>query len=436
MRVALYARVSTSEQAKFGQSIETQLYYLREWAAKNAHVIVGEYVDAGISGKKPPSKRPALSRLFDDLESGLDIDALLFCKLDRFFRSVKLYYQAMETLEKHKVAWKAIQEDYETITASGRMKVNIMLSVAENEADRTSERIKVVFDRKIAKGEPIGGNTQMPLGYEVKDKQIVLSDAAEAVKAFFDHYEKTASIHGSMDYMREEQGIPIVMSTARKMLRNRAYTGQYRDNPHFYPQIITPGQFERVQQILASRSTRRNPTNRVYLFSGLVNCKECGRNFVGAMSGGHYYYRCQRAILNHLCVNHKHLSETALEEWLLANIETEFDKTVTAQVQPKQKQKKIDTAAVQKKLDRLKDLYVDGLITKEQYLVDYNKLTPLLQADIEPPCRDYEATREIIRENLRPSYAKLTRENKRILWRSIIERIEVDADGNREIFFK
>lgn len=145
MRVALYVRVSTEEQARHGLSVETQTETLRKWAKDNGHTVVGEYIDAGISGKKPYSKRPELSRFMRDLESGVKVDALCFVKLDRFYRSVKLYYQAMSVLEKYGVAWQAINEDYETVTASGRFKVNIMLSVAENEADRTSERIKAVY---------------------------------------------------------------------------------------------------------------------------------------------------------------------------------------------------------------------------------------------------------------------------------------------------
>ena len=88
--------VSSEEQAKHGLSIETQLDNLREWSTNTKHTIVAEYVDAGISGKKPYTKRPALSQFIDDLETGMKVDALVFVKLDRFFRSVKLYYQAAD----------------------------------------------------------------------------------------------------------------------------------------------------------------------------------------------------------------------------------------------------------------------------------------------------------------------------------------------------
>ena len=78
------------------------------------------------------------------------IDIVVFTKLDRWFRNIAEYYKVQEVLETHNVNWKTIHEDYDTSTASGRLKINIMLSVAQDEADRTSERIKAVFDSKSA----------------------------------------------------------------------------------------------------------------------------------------------------------------------------------------------------------------------------------------------------------------------------------------------
>lgn len=440
MKVALYARVSTQEQAKYGLSIETQLENLRDWAKENNHIVVGEYVDKGVSGGKPYTKRPELSRFMADVEHGLKVDALIITKLDRLYRNVKLYYQAMEVLDKYRVGWICIHENYEVMTASGRLRLNIALAVAEDEISRTSERIKVVFDRKVQRGEVLGGMSVMPLGYRVDGKKPVLDENAEAVKAMFDYYLANGSIHAAMDYMREEWNISIVMSTARKMLRNQAYTGVYRDNPEYFPVIVPKDKFDEVQKMLKSRSVRKNHTNRYYLFSGLIVCKECGRNMVGAYrtagnSPEYYGYRCQRAFLNHLCVNRHYLSEKKLEQWLIANLESEFGR-ITVKKEPKKRKKKVDTASIKRKLERLKDLYVDGLIDKQTYLEDYKKLQGALQADIEPLQADIERVKNYISESLTDEYWNLTRQEKQAVWRSIIEKIEVDADKNTEIFFR
>ena len=81
------------------------------------------------------------------------IDLIIFTKLDRSFRSVRDNHAVQAILDKNNVVWRAILEDYQTETADGRLKVNIMLSVAENEADRTSERIKFVFANRVKNGE-------------------------------------------------------------------------------------------------------------------------------------------------------------------------------------------------------------------------------------------------------------------------------------------
>ena len=146
-RVALYCRVSSEEQVRHGYSLGAQLTALKEYAKKHRYAVMGEFVDEGISARKSYKKRPALLRLLEAVQDD-QVDIILFIKLDRWFRNVKAYYQVQPILDQHNTAWQAILEDYETVTASGRLKVNIMLSVAENEADRTAERIKFVFEDK------------------------------------------------------------------------------------------------------------------------------------------------------------------------------------------------------------------------------------------------------------------------------------------------
>lgn len=70
LRAALYERVSTEEQALRGFSIEAQIANLEEYCEKAQMKIVDHYADEGISGAKPPLKRPDLKRLLDDVEAG------------------------------------------------------------------------------------------------------------------------------------------------------------------------------------------------------------------------------------------------------------------------------------------------------------------------------------------------------------------------------
>lgn len=86
MRVALYARVSTEEQAIHGLSIEAQSEALEEWAKQEHANVVGTYIDAGISARKPASKRPSMQRLLAQTLNCGKIDMVVFTKLDRWFR--------------------------------------------------------------------------------------------------------------------------------------------------------------------------------------------------------------------------------------------------------------------------------------------------------------------------------------------------------------
>ena len=424
-------------------SIDAQLYNLREWAQKNGHIVVGEYVDAGISGQKPPSKRPELSRFFDDVENGLEVDILAFTKLDRFFRSVKLYYQAIDVLDRHKIAWQAIHENYETVTSSGRLRVNLMLSIGEQEADRTSERIKDVFERKIANGECVNPHG-LPRGYSVVDKKVVPNEEADAVRAAFAFYDQNGSIRATMDFLRAEYGITILYKSLKTLLRNRLYIGEYRGNTSYCEPIIDRELFERVQRGLEKRSIRYNPNRRVYLFSGLIYCANCGHALIGvhADSGNYMGYRCQRAALNHQCVNRLHVNERKLEAYLLDHVAPELDlllgdKNDNSQYAPKQKPQKKKAIDIQPKLDRLKDLYVDGLIDKAQYLADREKIIQSIKpAEDEPPRHDYTKLKELLGKDFRTRYDQLTRENKRVFWRSLISRIEWDADRNLRFYFR
>jgi len=436
--------VSTDEQAIHGLSIDSQLADLREYCKANGHIIVGEYVDGGISGKKPPNKRPALSRFFADLESGLSVDALLFTKLDRFFRSVKLYYQAVDVLEKYKVAWQAIQEDYETLTASGRMKVNIMLSVAENEADRTGERVRTVFNRKIQQGEWLAPQG-LCIGYDLIGKHLVPNHDAPAIKAAYEYYLQNHSVLATADYLREEYGVDCMTTPLRRILKNRLYLGEYRGNTDFCEPIVPVELFDAVQQEMKRRSVRSNQSGRVYLFAGLLRCASCGCTLGGMTSkrGNHEYhnYRCNNAVLNHRCSNHTFISEKKVEEFVLDNIAPTLDALIAktkAEFKPKQpKRKPPDTAKVQAKLDRLKDLYVDGLIDKQQYLADRQKiLDTLSQPDSEPITPDYEALRQLIRQDFRSRYALLNASEQRAILRTLIDHIDIDESRNMRLFFK
>lgn len=352
MKVALYARVSTQEQAVHGLSVDAQIHALDEWAKE--YTIVDHYIDLGVSARSPASKRPELQRMLRDCEAG-KIDLIAFTKLDRFFRNVKEYYKVEDVLEASHVSWRAIHEDYETETAAGRLKVNIMLAVAQDEADRTSERIKAVFERKRQMGLIPCGNA--PFGFSLEGGKLVLQDE-NAIRSLFAEYIASRSLPA----VARKFGVTV--QGVRYILSNKVYLP-----------IIGKDTWELVQSILQLRSQRHVRSDRVYLFSGLLICPNCGKRLTAVRSNGYNMYRCNRQSSGQ-CRGYN-ISEKKVERFLLSHIESQIEEfNITVE---NKKKRSVDVSALKRKQDKLTDLYMEDLISKEKYAEDFKEL----QAQIE-----------------------------------------------------
>ena len=415
MRVALYCRVSTQEQVEHGLSIDAQIAVLDEWSKTNDQTVVDHYIDLGISARSPASKRPELQRMLMDVEAD-KIDLIVFTKLDRFFRNIKEYYKVVDVLEQHKVAWKALHEDYETQTAAGRLKVNIMLAVAQDEADRTSERIKAVFDQKRKKGLVVSGT--VPIGLKVVDGHLEPTEDAVKVKEAFQYYINTRSVYALTSASKEILGKSYSSTGIRSLLVNERY---------LEAGVIQLDMWSRAQDILSVRAVRNARTGRVYLFSGLLVCPECGaKMIVRCVKKGdkeYIYYQCSRAATARSCTYRKMVREDEVENFLKKRVAKEID-GYNLKVQ-KAKKKQVDVAGLQKKLDRLTDLYADGLIDREEFDRRAEPVRDLLKtAKAEPQEVDPSVVLSVM-----DAYESLQRVNKKAFWSNIFKSVTPTEDG-------
>lgn len=440
MRVFLYVRVSTEEQAIHGLSIEAQQMALEEWAKAGGHKVIGTYVDAGISARKPASKRPALQRLLNDVRADRG-DMVVFTKLDRWFRSVGQYYQVQDVLEAHHVSWRAIHEDYETATASGRLKVNIMLSVAQDEADRTSERIKAINEMKRQKQEALTG--QAPFGYKVSGKKIIKDpDTEGAVSAFFERFLATGSISAARSYVSERYGVRLDYLKAHRMLDMTAYYGRYFDVDGMTPPYITKEQHQKIQS-MRRRIVRKTEKNRVYIFSGLISCGECGGRMSGHVNAnqGSYYYNCQIHYLDaQKCGNKVNLSERKIEEYIIETVRDELAKRKAEAERISAMNKGRDyigeVSTLRTKIGKLKDLYLNDVITLDEckreqaeYAERIEELEKEASAQEGP---DFEAAEKLLFDGWEVAYNSLKKEQKREFWRILIKEIRIYSDRRVE----
>lgn len=434
-RTALYVRVSSEEQALHGLSIEAQTQALKDWCEKNHVSMVGCYVDAGISARKKAANRPALQQLLTDVRAGR-VDLIIFTKLDRWFRNISEYYKVQEVLEACHVNWKTIHEDYDTSTASGRLKINIMLSVAQDEADRTGERIKAVFESKLLRQEPVSG--KVPLGYRIQNKHMVLNpDTAPIAQDIFTAYLSLRSIRALRQYIMEKYHMVYCHTAIKMLLQNERYIGRAHEQADFCPALISPEVFYQVQSVLQIRAQRtvRSPSPRIYLFTGLVFCAECGNRLSAHVVGQKYiYYRCTRYEKLHLCPHKKRTSELVLETWLLENMIPQFTQYNMALSKLRQSRQPVDTSKIRAKMEKLKDLYLNDLIERDVYERDYTALRDALrEADFPPAPLPAPVDLEKL-ENTIAMYADFSRTQKKEFWNRTISKILITQNEELSVF--
>jgi len=131
--------------------------------------------------------------------------------------------------------------------------------------------------------------------------------------------------------------------------------------------------------LINKRTVKSAPTNRIYVFSGLLKCASCGKAMAGLCrpygEREYYYYRCEQHLHRNTCIHSKVISEKKLEENLLNGISSYIDhylveyRTKNAAPNPL----KTKRAKLTKKLEKLKDLYLNDLISMDEYRQDYNR---------------------------------------------------------------
>ncbi len=148
LRVAVYARVSTTDQ-----TCENQLIELRRYCEARGWTIVKEYVDQGVSGAK--DRRPALDQLMMDA-CYRKVDMVAVWRLDRFGRSLRHLITTIEELNAAGVSFVSLGENIDTASPTGRLLLGIMGSFAQFERERIRERIHAGLERARRQGQKLG----------------------------------------------------------------------------------------------------------------------------------------------------------------------------------------------------------------------------------------------------------------------------------------
>ena len=431
--VAAYVRVSTTEQKMHGISIEAQKQKLTDFAEANNMKIVEWYIDEGVSGRKPIAKRPELQRMVQDAEKGR-FKRIIFIKLDRFFRSLAEYHEAMKRIDP--VIWTATEEKYDLSTANGRAFVNMKLTSAELEADTGGERVKIVNDYKVKSGMPLYGAHCLPFCYTIQDgeKKSIVKQNAEMMEDAISHVMLNKSISGALVFIKNKYNSKISYKAFAAALRNEMICGSYRGNPNYCPPYITREMFDKLQTII-SRNPRSTQNEYSYIFTGLIRCPECGRLLKGSFTmnkyGRRFYgYRCAKYTQDKNCTFRTLVFENTIEKMMLSRVEEHIEEQEIGDIEISEKERiasKYDVEELKSELDRLNYSWQKGRIKSVE---EYDKKYDALVAKIEeaesavpdaPP--DYSHIKAILSEGWESLYLAMDNDHKKAFWRSFVEDI-------------
>lgn len=434
-RAALYVRCSSEEQALNGDTIQTQKEVLAEFAKMHNLKIIDFYVDEGYTARKKYHKRKEFMRMLSDAESE-KFDIIVFTKLDRWFRNIADYYKIQEILESHGINWLTAQERYETETANGRLNVNIRLSVAQDEANRTSERIKVVFQHKINNGELISG--ALPIGLKnVDGKAVIDEETAPIALDLFEHFELNNSKRAAALYLMDKYSMYITITSVSNMLKNEIYKGAKNGNENFCPALIEPSRFDHLQT-LTKKNVRVRSTNRFYVFSGLLECSTCNHSMVANTSHNYRYnkdytgYRCNQYHNARVCTHKKIFYEVRLEKLMLDTIKpaiqsyiAKYDVALSSPAK-----KKSDTTKINDKMKNIKELYINGYLEFEEFKTRCDELQKQLDSvsEHEKP-KNLAPLREFLKMDIERIYETFTAQEKRSFWASIIDKVYLNDEN-------
>ena len=328
IRVALYARVSTEDQADQG-TIEAQRHFLANYLelyrqTPSPFEVAGWYVDDGISGTIPLDGRPEGRRLIEDAR-GHKFEVVLVYRLDRLGRSLAALLDAHAALEACGVTIRSATEPFDTATPIGKFLFQLLGSLAELERSTINERMSLGRDRHARDGKWTAG--PIPFGYDVDGDRRLIPSArpldglglteAEVARSIFERLSEGSTLIAECRRLNA-LGVPTLRrytngteatkaaawqeSRLQQMVKNSVYRGTHVVESatgglieREVPGLVDRETWERAQaQLTRNRQLSKRGAKRDYLLRGLVRCGQCGASFVGAPSarGGGGYYRC------------------------------------------------------------------------------------------------------------------------------------------------
>lgn len=255
MRAALYARVSTEDQAKEGFSLDAQVKKMEAYCRVRGWEVAGTYRDEGYSGRN--TERPEYQRMMGDSDSW---DLILVMKMDRIHRNSVNFALMMDDLREKGKEFNSMQDKFDTTTAMGRFVMDIMQRIAQLESEQIGERVRIGMEFKARNGTGVLGSGH-PYGYVYEGGKLkVVTDEAHTVRAIYNMYVRGSTMEDIANFLNKaeipaKRGGQWNKQSIGNILHNPLYIG-YQD----WDGIIRKGEQEPIVD-LRTYETINGPFN-------------------------------------------------------------------------------------------------------------------------------------------------------------------------------
>ena len=427
IKVYTYKRVSTTMQID-GYSLDAQRARMKAYADFNDYEIVGEYEDAGKSGKSIEG-RLQFNQMMEDVKSGKDnVSYVLVFKLSRFGRNAADVLSTLQVMQDFGVNLICVEDGIDSSKDAGKMMISVLSAVAEIE--RENIRVQTMEGRiqKAREGKWNGGFA--PYGYKlVNGKLEINEEEAVAIRTIYDQYVNTdigsngiskyLENHGIRKIQRQNGKNPLFDAhLVRLILKNPVYCGkiaygrrktekvhgtrnEYRlveqddfllvDGLHeaiISEEVWNAAQAKLIAQAKKYEHVNKGKDERTHLLSGIVRCPVCGAGMYGNKSikykkdGTKYkdffYYGCKHRSMQrgHKCDYKKQIREELLDDAVAEVIVKLVSNPQFAAMMQEKINMKVDTTAIDQEIANYEKQLRQDYSIKAKLMEEIDNLNP------------------------------------------------------------
>lgn len=479
MKIATYRRVSSEDQAREGTSLQVQREILEKYAKnKNWEIYHPEpkkdYVDDGYSGST--LERPALKKLLKDAKLK-KFEAILVYKIDRFARNNRILLNLIEEFENAGIGFISATESFDTVSASGKMALSMLGTVAQFERDRIIERVFPGMIKGVERGH-WQGSRYTPYGYKYNKKDKILEiipEEAEIVKLIFMMYLSNQSTKKIAGYLYQKQyktrsGGQFHSKFVCDILKNKLYIGKIVWNKHSYDKkqrtrkgykyvkndpskiieadgkhkaIISSDDFYLVQEKLKRNrrgSLHRNTAND-YPLTGILYCAECEHRYRGKFNTSNHrtgkkkrWYACNAKHEHNIDCSNPAIKAEEIEPYVFILLETLF-------THPEIKDGRVTGLTTQNSIENDMNLKTekDGLESNlKNNLFNQKKLYETYEAKLlakeiyEDKAIDLRSIEQKLKIDIAKIHSQMIERERSEVYRRILERVLTEFNETKE----